>query len=208
MFVEELKATERGAVFFVTLPERQKLIFWDDLVYHTTITNVDGQVLYKVTTPFESIWAPRMSTIWKATRFAPPTIGVKGSEYTKADAKSLENDALHGFMRLGEIEWHKLAPSRLRWFGGAGGSGLGVGEIDAKDFIPPRGVLRRERVFTGPDGHIYRWKLGMWVCTLYREDGGSSSIPVAKYHRRKILCSPFSNKSGRGYLEVDLPRSR
>ncbi|KAF8843628.1 hypothetical protein BDN67DRAFT_139782 [Paxillus ammoniavirescens] len=83
------------------------------------------------------------STIWKATRPVYPTMEAEGHKCTKVEVKLSENVALHEFMRLAEIEWYKLAPSRLRWFEGAGGSGLGVGEIDAKDFIPSRGVLRR-----------------------------------------------------------------
>ncbi|KIJ68925.1 hypothetical protein HYDPIDRAFT_79971 [Hydnomerulius pinastri MD-312] len=184
-----------------------KLIFSDDFVRHTTITDENGQVLYKVTTPFESIWAQRMSTIWKATRPAYDRFaGSSGGRHNRdAGPEMLEND---GFKRLAEIEWHKIAPSRLRWFGGAAGSGLSVGEVDASDFIPPRGILRRERVFTAPDGGTYRWDLGMLVCTLYREDGRSSKIPIARYHRRKIFTLPFINTSDKGYLEISMPRFR
>lgn len=117
-----------------------KLIF---SVRRRTITNVNGQVLYMVTTHSGP------SRLRGRQRYGEPRgqrlrllAGAMVATGFSMNPETLENDEQHGFIRLGEIEWDTVAPSRLRRFGDAGGS-LSVGEVDAKDFIPPKGILRR-----------------------------------------------------------------
>ncbi|KAH7908145.1 hypothetical protein BJ138DRAFT_1013384, partial [Hygrophoropsis aurantiaca] len=152
-----------------------------------------GCVLYKVDTPFESIWAPRTSTIWKARadRSSQPNQPLSPPGDAKRD---LEN-----FFRLAEIDWRTISSSRVRWFGLAGADGLGVGETDTSDFIPSTGLLFLKRTFTAPDGIKYSWTLGIWVCKLYRE---GSHRPVAIYHRWRPNF--FGMQGHQGYLEINL----
>ncbi|KAG1754479.1 hypothetical protein EDB19DRAFT_1969555 [Suillus lakei] len=179
-----------------------KLVFSDDWVRHATITNANGQVMYKVTTPFKSLWSPRTSTVWKAMRnnACLPT-GCKDDE---ALERRMEDS---GFFRLGEIEWHCLTPSRLRWFGGAGGSGFSVGEVEANKAVPARGIFKRKRFFMAPDGYMYHWNLGMMESTLFRSNLDRSQTAVAKYYRRTNFFFSIDNPK-KGYLEITLPPSR
>ncbi|KAI5990578.1 hypothetical protein EDC04DRAFT_2550956, partial [Pisolithus marmoratus] len=108
------------------------------------------------------------------------------------------------FKQLGEIEWHTLAPSKLRVFESDGGLGdLSGGGTNSKDFIPAKGGLCRSRVFKGSDGHNYHWELGLLKCTLYRANGAPNPIPIAKYHRRRNFWFPFVKSRDGGYLDIN-----
>ncbi|EGN95440.1 hypothetical protein SERLA73DRAFT_76544 [Serpula lacrymans var. lacrymans S7.3] len=194
-----------------------KLIFSTDRVRFATITNPDGQVLYKITTsgsPFNFIKS-RTTTIWKTIPNSSSPIyhehlgdGAPGQlisndSYTEGDGVRegeglSEVDMQDHFTRVAEIEWHTLSSSRIRWHGVI--NGLGVGEVQTSEFIPPKGLLRVQRVFTGVDERPYRWELGAWVCSLYLDDQ-PSKLPIAKYHRSSLGLLP-GTKAHQGYLEV------
>lgn len=179
-----------------------KLVFSDDFVRHATISDEFGNVLYKVTTSAcEGIKTPRISTVWKAV----PGHAIRVDGVAPSHETNHEQDLVReGFRKLGEIEWHTFSPSKLRMFENGGGlADLSDEGMNSKEFIPAKGGLRRERDFKGPDGHSYRWELGLLECTLYRDDGTSNPIPIAKYHRRGNFWLPFINSQDGGYLDIN-----
>ncbi|KAL4068037.1 hypothetical protein J3A83DRAFT_4547452 [Scleroderma citrinum] len=184
-----------------------KLVFSDDFVRHATIRNEQGDILYKVTTPREALGTPRKSTVWKAIQDLPIPPGCRSNNDTSSlvhDSHDSDELEQQGFKRLGEIEWHVCSPSKLQIFEGTSrASELTSEGMDSKEFIPAKGGLRRERVFKGPDGNTYHWELGYFECTLYREDGPSNRIPIAKYHRRRNFWLPFVKSQDKGYLEIN-----
>lgn len=179
-----------------------KLIFSDDFVRHATISDEFGNVLYKVTTPWEGIGTPRKSTVWKA---APGRVIHAGGLVPPLETKHEQELINQGFKQLGEIEWHTLTPSKLRVFESGGGLDVLNSEgIYSREFIPAKGRLRRKRTFKGPDGHSYRWELSCLKCTLYRDDGNSDPFPIAKYHRRRNFWLPFIKSQDGGYLDINI----
>ncbi|KAI6045412.1 hypothetical protein EDC04DRAFT_2921755 [Pisolithus marmoratus] len=179
-----------------------KLVFSDDFVRHATISDEFGNVLYKVTTaPCKGFGTPRKSTVWKVA----PGRAIYADGLTPLLRTNLEQELVHqGFKQLGEIEWHTFSPSKLRVVESDGGLGDLSGEgRNSKDFIPAKGGLCRKRVFKGSDGHNYHWELGLLKCTLYRDNGASNPIPIAKYHRRRNFWFPFVKSRDGGYLDIN-----
>ncbi|OAX31352.1 hypothetical protein K503DRAFT_777665 [Rhizopogon vinicolor AM-OR11-026] len=124
-------------------------------VRNTIITNEQGQTIYKTDTPFR--FGTRTTTIYKI----------------KPNAD--QSDMRDQFDIIGEIEWHTFTSSRFR-FGGT--------EVAAKEFIPSKGLTRRKRVFTGPDGRSYRWDLNFRVVVLSQNSG--SQTELARSHRATL----------------------
>ncbi|KAH7907460.1 hypothetical protein BJ138DRAFT_1014466 [Hygrophoropsis aurantiaca] len=205
-----------------------RLYFSTDHVRNSVISNASGQVIYKVTTPFKPFWQTAVSTVWKiAPNSTPLHYGPNHASGRDAEVESDEEDAVQEsesdpvghddgggessadehdkiddvdmqdrFHKLAVIEWHKLSTSRIQWFGGQ----AALGEVDTKDFIPASGVTRRTRIFTGPDGRSYRWRLGFRVCTLYLASDNGSKNPIARYHRFKTGLVR-GKEPQHGYLE-------
>ncbi|KAI6014649.1 hypothetical protein EDC04DRAFT_2578696 [Pisolithus marmoratus] len=99
-------------------------------VRSTIMTNEEGQVLYKTSTPFRL--GTRTTTLYKAV---PNT----------------DSDDMQDHMEaIGEIEWHLIHPSKMRLHGQ---------EMMTNTFIPRHGFRGRKRTFTGPDGLPYRWDM-------------------------------------------------
>ncbi|KAF7966381.1 hypothetical protein HWV62_38903 [Athelia sp. TMB] len=124
-------------------------------VRNTTFTDDFGQVLYKSETPGSILSRNRKTTISKIVPNDSP------------------DDMADHFTELAIIEWHTIASSVLT-YGGV--------KQSMKEFMPHKGVLAQNRGFTAPgDGRAFKWKLGMWTCSLILDDG--SKTPVAEGHR-------------------------
>ncbi|KAI6017392.1 hypothetical protein PISMIDRAFT_414729 [Pisolithus microcarpus 441] len=117
-----------------------RLVLSDEGVRNTVITNEDGQVLYKTSTPFR--FGSRTTTLYKVVPNENP------------------EDMQDNFESIGEIEWHVIGSSVLRLHGK---------EMKSKQFMPRHGLLRKKRTFTGPDGRSYRWEAGFSVVHLSRD---------------------------------------
>ncbi|OAX34858.1 hypothetical protein K503DRAFT_697927 [Rhizopogon vinicolor AM-OR11-026] len=121
-------------------------------VRNTVITNEQGQIIYKTDTPFK--FGTRTTTIYK----------IKPNDD--------QSDMRDQFDIIGEIEWHTFTSSRFR-FGGT--------EVATKEFIPSKGLTGRKRIFTGPDGHSYRWDLNIRL-----SQNNESQTELARSHRATL----------------------
>ncbi|EGN95739.1 hypothetical protein SERLA73DRAFT_186926 [Serpula lacrymans var. lacrymans S7.3] len=100
-------------------------------VRDTVMTNLQGQVIYKIDTPW-SLTA-RTTTIRKIRPSSSPL--------------SMRDD----FEVVAEIDWHSWTSSKFRFNGN---------QVRSEDYIPSTGFTRRKRTFIGPDGRKYKWTLG------------------------------------------------
>lgn len=91
-----------------------RLVLSDEGVRNTVITNEDGQVLYKTSTPFR--FGSRTTTLYKVVPNENP------------------EDMQDNFESIGEIEWHVIGSSVLRLHGK---------EMKSKQFMPRHGLLRK-----------------------------------------------------------------
>jgi hypothetical protein len=208
-----------------------RLYFSTDHVRNSTITNEQGQVLYKVITPFRPFFMKGTSTIWKIIPNTPPLYSKTRTDESnielepdeedpddpnvtpvpedihviQSDEEEVEEEIIFDmqdhFSQLAQIEFHRFQTSRIRWFGL---NNLGQGEVSTKEFIPSRGIIRTSRIFTGPDDRVYRWHLGMRVCKLYLES--EPTKPVAQYHRYRLGLLP-GERPRCGFLDINLPKS-
>ncbi|KAG6810702.1 hypothetical protein H0H92_010665 [Tricholoma furcatifolium] len=104
---------------------------------NTILTNADGQVLYKVETPFTL--GSRTSTV---TRVIPNDIPGNEEEPSMQDR----------YEYFGEVEHNPISSSVLRF----GGNQFETNTFFRKAEWAPNG---RSRIFTGPDGQEYKWLL-------------------------------------------------
>ncbi|KAG1885234.1 hypothetical protein F4604DRAFT_1730553 [Suillus subluteus] len=132
------------------------LTFSTENVRNTVITNEQGQIIYKTETPFK-------------------LVGVRTTTIQKIKPNDDQSHMQDQFDVLGEIEWHKFTSSKFRYDGT---------EVEAKQFIPRKGLLGRKRVFIGPDSCPYRWDLKFKVVVLSRDD--ASRTEVARFHRATL----------------------
>ncbi|KAL0947265.1 hypothetical protein HGRIS_013387 [Hohenbuehelia grisea] len=130
----------------------------------------NGQVIYRVDTPLKL--GNRVTTI---ERIAP---------------NHTPNDMHDAFNELAKIEWQVIKSSRINMHG----TSKSVSEIFRRGGY---GAYGRHRIFAGPDGREYRWKLGNWSSKLCLNDG--SKAVVAKYHRPAL---GFNTGHSRAYLEI------
>ncbi|KAH7921061.1 hypothetical protein BV22DRAFT_1020106 [Leucogyrophana mollusca] len=205
-----------------------KFYFSTDHVRNSMITNAQGQVIYKVTTPFKPFWQTATSTVWKITpNSTPPRYGPRHTSEHDADVEPDDDDMGQeqdpighddggGESSVEDVEtkvdetdmqdrFDKLAT--IEWhklstsrIRWLSGKAAELGEVDTKDFIPAHGVTRRTRIFTGPDGKSYRWGLGFRVCTLYLASDAGNKNPIARYHRFKAGLVR-GKEPQHGYLE-------
>ncbi|KAI5989989.1 hypothetical protein EDD15DRAFT_2198335 [Pisolithus albus] len=115
-------------------------------VRNTTMTNENGQVLYKTSTPH---------------RF-----GTRTTTLHKVEPNTDPDDMRDHLEAIGEIEWNLMGPSVMRLYGQ---------EMMTNSFIPSHGVTGRKRTFTGPDGLPYRFWLGIGT-QLSRNDATSQEL--------------------------------
>ncbi|KAG5637189.1 hypothetical protein H0H81_005446 [Sphagnurus paluster] len=125
---------------------------------HSTFSNEEGQVLYKVETPVMSLSA-RTSTI---SCVVPSTSG--------PDSTTSMQDT---FALLGQVEHNRFSSSVMR-FGG--------NEFKTKDYFRKEGLgpYGRHRVFTASDGREYKWLLQDSKSKLITND--EAKTLVASFH--------------------------
>ncbi|KAG2106636.1 uncharacterized protein F5147DRAFT_229803 [Suillus discolor] len=145
-----------------------KLIFKPPHVRNTVIKNEQGHVLYSTSTAFS--FDTRVTVVKKHVP----------NEFNVGKVESSEV--------LAKIEWHTFASSVIKYDGM---------DLLASQFIPNKGILGRRRVFRGPDGLLYKWKIGPRNCTLML-DGKE----VARHHPMDI---GFNKPGHDAYLEVFSP---
>jgi len=168
--------------------------------------NDDGQVLYKVKTPFRFLGL--VSTIKSAlpgdipapcpSRInGPPPHGPINDNDVNDD--SVQYDAVPGddidgedtddesredkgelhvrFAHLAEIKFNNIMSSVIRYHGE---------EYETGKFFTKKemGWYGRRHAFAGPDGLEYEWILGSRVPELVRRD--TARTPVARFHRRRL----------------------
>ncbi|KAG1727926.1 uncharacterized protein EDB91DRAFT_883766 [Suillus paluster] len=208
-----------------------RLHFSTDHVRNSTISNEQGQVLYKVITPFRPFFMKGTSTIWKIIPNAPPLYSKRKADESniefEPDGEDPDGDPnvtpvaedIHVIQSDGDEEeeetildmqdhFAQLAQIEFHKFQTScirwfGLNKLGRGEVSTKEFMPARGITRRSRTFSGPDVRAYRWHLGMRVCKLYLES--ELNNPVAQYRRYRLGL--LSGKRPRcGFLDINLPK--
>ncbi|CAA7261039.1 unnamed protein product [Cyclocybe aegerita] len=111
---------------------------WD-----TTYCTESGQVIYKAES--RGLLGPRHITISKVQ----PARTIE----LDADGKVPEEALKDAFVEIGKVEWHAIWSAKIR---------VGDGEeVSVKDFFRKKGwgLYGRGRVFTGPEGKEYVWKM-------------------------------------------------
>ncbi|KAG0701525.1 FMN-dependent dehydrogenase-domain-containing protein [Suillus ampliporus] len=188
-------------------------------VRSSTITNEQGQVLYKIITPFRPFFMKGTSTIWKIIPNTPPLYSKKRADESdielepdgeepddltplaedihaiqsygdeEEEEEEIILDMQDHFAQLAQIEFHRFHTSRFQWLGL---NKLGLGEVSTKEFMPPRGI-HEDRV---PSLDL------MTAHILYLESEPNN--PVAQYHRYRFGI--LSGKRPRcGFLDINLP---
>ncbi|KIK02644.1 hypothetical protein K443DRAFT_677375 [Laccaria amethystina LaAM-08-1] len=138
--------------------------------WNSVYTTEDGQVVYKTSTPRKI--CERKTSI---KRIVP---------------SKDKGDMRDEFAHLAEVDYRVFSSSHIRY----GGQDLETRDFFRKGAWSWRG---RGRVFTGPEGVEYKWKLGDRVPELCLND--SIDTPVARYHRSSLgILSP----AHAAYLEV------
>ncbi|KIM49884.1 hypothetical protein M413DRAFT_439018 [Hebeloma cylindrosporum] len=144
-----------------------RLIISSRKPYNATYHTEEGEMIYKVEAASVT---PGARTI-KISKAIPSLIddSVAGSE-GKLSRSS--------FGHLATIEYRMVQDSWIRM---GGTMDISTGEYFRKEGWT---LLGRNRIFTGPDGREYIWKLGPFVCKLFVND--SDKTPVAFFHRRHV----------------------
>lgn len=137
-----------------------RLILSSEGVRNTTMTNEDGQVLYKTSTPFR--FGARTTTLYKVVPNTDP------------------DDMRDHLERIGEIEWNLIGSSVMRLRGQ---------EMMTDTFIPRHGIRGRKRTFEGPDGLPYRWDMDFKFVRLSRDDTTRQEL-ARSYRRSLGIIGP------------------
>ncbi|KAG2337051.1 hypothetical protein BDR05DRAFT_895856 [Suillus weaverae] len=145
-----------------------KLTFKPPHVRNTLITNEQGHVLYSTSTSFS--FDTRVTVVKKHVP----------NEFNIGKVESSEI--------LAEIEWHTFSSSVIKY------NGM---NLVTSQFIPTKGILGRRRVFRGPDGLLYKWKIGPRECILMHD-----GVEVARHHPLNL---GFRKAGHEAYLEVFSP---
>ncbi|KAI6012970.1 hypothetical protein EDC04DRAFT_2760228 [Pisolithus marmoratus] len=134
-------------------------------VRNTIMTNEEGQVLYKTSTPFR--FGTRTTTLYKVI-------------------PNIDPDDMQDHMEaIGEIEWNLIRPSIMRLHGQ---------EMMTNTFIPRHGFRGRKRTFTGPDGLPYRWDMDFKIVRLSRNDATRQEL-ARSYRRSLGIIGPRRDPS-------------
>ncbi|KAL4065945.1 hypothetical protein V8B97DRAFT_1066417 [Scleroderma yunnanense] len=118
-----------------------RLTLSSESVRNTVMTNEDGQVLYRTSTPFR--------------------LGVRTTTIFKVVPNTNPSDMQDHLEAIGEIKWHLFGPSMMR---------LNGREMNTDQFIPRHGFTGRKRTFMGPDARSYRWDMLYNVVVLSHND--------------------------------------
>ncbi|OAX33360.1 hypothetical protein K503DRAFT_859831 [Rhizopogon vinicolor AM-OR11-026] len=142
-----------------------KLTFKPPHVRNTIITNEQGHVLYSTSTSFS---------------FDTRVTSVKKHVPNEFNIGKVESSEL-----LAEIQWHTFSSSVIKY---------GGKDLLTSQFIPTKGILGRRRVFQGPDGQSYKWKIGPRECILVLND-----MEVARHHPMNVGLRKAGHEA---YLEI------
>ncbi|TFK34267.1 hypothetical protein BDQ12DRAFT_763694 [Crucibulum laeve] len=137
--------------------------------WNATYTTAEGQVIYKVKTPLRlGTWTATIQRVIPNTELLDSPVGTPSA---------VEPNFQDRFGQLGQIEFHNIQSSRIRYQGQ---------DVEASVFFRKSGFgwYGRHRIFTAPDGKEYKWKLGMKAPELVMNDG--SKTPIARCHRKKF----------------------
>ncbi|KAG1818737.1 uncharacterized protein BJ212DRAFT_107875 [Suillus subaureus] len=145
-----------------------KLTFKPPHVRNTVITNEQGHVLYSTSTSFS---------------FGTRETVVKKHVPNEFNIGRVESSEI-----LAKIEWHTFTSTVIEYAGM---------NLATSQFIPTKGILGRRRVFRGPDGHLYKWKIGPRECILML-----GATEVARHHPLNL---GFKKAGHEAYLEVFSP---
>lgn len=145
-----------------------KLTFKPPHVRNTVITNEQGHTLYSTSTSFS--FDARVTVVKKHVP----------NEFNIGKVESSEI--------LAKIQWHTFASSVIEYDGM---------NLMTSQFIPTKGILGRRRVFQGPDGRTYKWKIGPDECILMLDD-----MEVARHHP---MNHGFKKAGHEAYLEIFSP---
>ncbi|KAJ3529186.1 hypothetical protein NMY22_g9105 [Coprinellus aureogranulatus] len=139
--------------------------------YNANYCTPEGQVIYKVVSPFQLV--NRKATIDKVV---------------PSDAEDLQDH----FERIGEVEYHLITPSVITF--------NGVRQGVDKFFKKKTALLNlgSDRIFTGPDGKEYRWKVANTKPVLYTND--DTDTKVAKFHQKDLIA--ITPKASPAILEI------
>ncbi|KAJ3520937.1 hypothetical protein NMY22_g12523 [Coprinellus aureogranulatus] len=124
--------------------------------YNSNYCTEEGQVIYKVVSPFK-LFQTRKATIDKV-------------------APSDPEDMQDHFERIGEVVFHIFSPSIITF----NNVSQSVNKFFRKKIVLLN--LGSNRIFTGPDGKEYYWKLANTKPVLYTNDG--TDTRVAKVHSK------------------------
>ncbi|TEB27947.1 hypothetical protein FA13DRAFT_1755962 [Coprinellus micaceus] len=141
--------------------------------YNANYCTPEGQVIYKVVSPFQ--FRNRKATIDKV---APSPTGAE--------------DLQDHFERIGEVQFNTIKHSILTY--------KNVSQSVDKFFRKKASWvnLGSHRIFTGPDGKEYRWKVANTKPVLYTND--EAQTHVAKFHQQDIIS--ITPKAKAATLEI------
>ncbi|KAJ7585090.1 hypothetical protein C8J56DRAFT_142221 [Mycena floridula] len=152
-----------------------------------------GHVIYRVHTPFK--FSGATSSI---TRLIPSgsdtSFQVDGDSALDAVGHRVDNLVAGRFAHLAQIDWKLFhaTHSTIRYRG----EESTIREFLTKGTHTSWGLKLnsswglKDRVFCAPDGQKYRWVLGLYVPSLFRDDG----TPIAKYYRPTLLGKHRNDK--------------
>ncbi|TEB19951.1 hypothetical protein FA13DRAFT_1645685 [Coprinellus micaceus] len=143
--------------------------------YNAVYTTTEGRVLYKVVSRSRKLPPRRWSTVDKAV-----------------PAKSSTGDKQDHFKRIGEVEFHTILSSVITFRGVT----QDVDTYFRKGSSTLPLTLGSHRIFVGPDGKEYRWKLAHTKPVLYRH---SDKARVAKFLPQDTTVA---SNSRRAMLEI------
>ncbi|KAF9528281.1 hypothetical protein CPB83DRAFT_767046 [Crepidotus variabilis] len=139
--------------------------------WKTNYCNEDGQIIYKAERGGPTFGARRIMI----SKIAPSKFNPQA---TSIDEFALRDE----FEHLGEVEYHLIKNSRIKY----GGQDQSISKFFRKSGWA---FFGRNRIFTGPDGIEYCWKLTSRV----------SKTPVAVFHRKRV---GFIRGARPGSLEI------
>ncbi|OBZ75166.1 hypothetical protein A0H81_04955 [Grifola frondosa] len=153
-----------------------ELHFSRNFVANTVLSDSDGQLCYRICTPFK--WSNKTTVIYRICRgdnVASKTDNGDGSDEPYGSVNVEEE--------LAKIHWHVLDSSKLEYGGQI---------VDISKFMPRNGALGRTRTFKGPDDCSYIWHLGRFKRSLADESKQVARLRRANFFTgRKAVLEVF-----------------
>ncbi|KAI0044128.1 hypothetical protein FA95DRAFT_1608806 [Auriscalpium vulgare] len=170
-----------------------ELRFSRNSLFNTVLRDTQGTPLFRIDTRK----GPRKVSLTNVSRFvggvdepSREMLADGTSRNVTGDGASDTDILLMGLQeeQVAQIEWHQWSQSIFRIRGQT---------KEVKEYMPHRGVLRRQRIFTASNGQKYKWQLGYTTCWLQPDDGKDTVL--ARFHRSSL---GIIGKKHRAYLEV------